>query len=84
MWIAAAEVIWHRSLAMASGTMTLPEATRMILEKPAALARSAERGAIAAARGAGPGKVAAAFVRPISSRARSNARRLRRRKLSLT
>lgn len=78
MWLSAAEVIWWRGLQMAAGQMSLREATRMTMEKPAAFAKGLEQGVLAAVQGKGPDKVTTAFLRPVSRRAHANARRLRR------
>ena len=78
MAMSANEVMLRRGAQMAMGAMTPVEATRMLMEKPAAFARSAESAAAALARGAGPTAVAAAALRPYGTRTRANARRLGR------
>jgi hypothetical protein len=78
MNIAAAEVIMRRTAMMASGTMSAPEAAKMMMEKPAAFAEAAGRAAIAAARGGDATAVASAALKPIGARASANARRLRK------
>lgn len=78
MNMAAAEVIFRRSLRMAQGAMTAPEAVGMVLEKASAFASATEKAAVAAARGSDPAAIASAALRPIRARARSNARKLRR------
>ena len=55
------------------------ESTRMVAEKPAAFARSAEAAMKAAFTGARPDQVVAAAVRPLRNKTRSNAARLSRR-----
>ena len=80
MWLSASEVIWTRTAMMARGTMTRREATRMFFEKPSAFAKAAEKGATALASRGGTAAAALASIRPIESKARSNARRLRNRK----
>ena len=54
MTLAATEVIAHRSLQMALGAMTAAEATTMVMEKMTAFTASAEKAAVAAARGSDP------------------------------
>jgi hypothetical protein len=76
--LASNEVIWRRSMQLAAGTMTPVEAARMMFEKPTAFARAAERAAVAAATRKGPLAVTESFIRPIGTKARGNARRLRR------
>ena len=78
MALSAGEVMWRRSLMMAQGAMTAPEAARMVLEKPAAFADSAQKAAMALARGANPARVAEAALRPYGRATRANARRLAR------
>jgi hypothetical protein len=78
MNMAAAEVMWRRMGLMASGSMSAPEALRMMLEKPAAFAEAAHRAALKAASGATPAAVASAALKPVSRRTRANARRLRK------
>jgi hypothetical protein len=78
MSMTAGEVIMRRSMMLAQGAMSGPEMTRMMLEKPSALAAAAEKAVTAAARGGDPVKVAAAALRPIGARTRANAKRLRR------
>lgn len=68
--IASWETIFHRSLMMAQGTCSISEYQRMYFEKAAA----AQRSALALMAGKGD----AAVVAPYLSRARANARRLRR------
>ena len=78
MGVAANEVIWRRSLMMAFGAMSGAEAARMVLEKPAAFALAVERAGRAAARGASAPRILEEALRPVSVKARANARRLRR------
>ena len=77
MHLAAGEVIWRRGLLMAQGNLSGIEAARMVTEKPAAFALGAQRAAMAAIAGRAPETVAAAALRPIRTRTRANARRLR-------
>jgi hypothetical protein len=78
MSVAAAEVIFRRSLRMSQGAMTGAEAVGMVMEKASAFALATEKAAVAAARGADPARIATAALRPITARARSNVRQLRR------
>lgn len=78
MAMSAAEVVWRRGGMMAQNAMTPIEATRMVIEKPAAFALGAQRAAMAAARGGDAAKVMTAGLRPIASAAAGNRRRLRR------
>jgi hypothetical protein len=78
MSLAAAEVMFARTVMMAQGGMSGPEAARMWMEKPAAFAQSAQKAAMAAARGGDAVTVATAALRPIRHSASANARRLRK------
>ena len=78
MLMSANEVILRRTQQMATGVMTKPEATGMVMEKLTAMATSAEKAAVAAAKGATPIAIATAALRPYGSKTRSNARRLRK------
>jgi hypothetical protein len=64
------ETIYHRSLMMAQGTLSVAEYQRMIMEKAAA----AQASTLALMSGQGH----AAVVAPYLVRSRANARRLRR------
>jgi hypothetical protein len=64
------ETIYHRSLMMAQGTLSVAEYQRMIMEKAAA----AQASTLALMSGRGH----AAVVAPYLVRSRANARRLRR------
>ena len=68
MTMSAAEVIMRRSMRMASGAMTPPEAIGMVMEKAT----------VAAARGGDAARIASAALRPYGSKTRSNVRKLRR------
>jgi hypothetical protein len=74
----AAEVIARRSMLMAQGGMSAPEAMGMVMEKATAFISAAEKASVAAARGAHPVRIASAALRPYGSRTRANARKLRR------
>lgn len=78
MQLSAAEVIARRTMMMASGAMSAPEAVGMVLEKATTFATATERAAMAAARGADPLRIASAALRPYGSKTRANARKLRR------
>jgi len=78
MLMTANEVILRRTHQMATGVMSKPEATGMVMEKMTAMAKSAEKAAVAAAKGANPIAIATAALRPYGSKTRSNARRLRK------
>jgi hypothetical protein len=78
MSMAAGEVILRRSMRMSRGAMSAPEAVGMVMEKATAFAAATERAAVAAATGADPARIAAAALRPIRAKARSNVRKLRR------
>ncbi len=76
MLVTAGSVINHRVTQMALGTMKPEEATRMVLEKPAAFAKSMEMAARASAARRGSAAAALAAIKPIGARTRANARRL--------
>ena len=78
MLMSANEVILRRTHQMATGAMTKPEATGMVMEKMTAMVVSAEKAAVAAARGGNPMAIATAALRPYGTKTRSNARRLRK------
>ena len=69
--VASWETIWHRSLMMAQGACTMAEYRRMAEEKAVAMQLS-----LAALM---QGRDQAAVLAPFVTRARANARRLRRR-----
>ena len=77
LW-SANEVIWRRTLQMTMGTMKPEEFTRMVMEKPTAFAKSMEMVARAQAGSRGNAATAMAAIKPIGSKTRSNARRLRK------
>jgi hypothetical protein len=78
MTIAAGEVIFRRSLQMATGSMSPPDAVGMVLEKATVFAAAAEKAAVAAARGGDPVRVATAALGPYGTKTKANVRRLRR------
>ncbi len=74
---AAAEVILRRTLLASTGAMSLQEAVRMVLEKPATFSSSLEAMAGALADGAAPQDALRAAAAPMTRRMRANAARLR-------
>ena len=78
MLLDANEVILRRTQRMATGAMTGPEATAMVLEKATAMTASAQKAAVTAAQGGNPLRIAASALKPYGSKTRSNARRLRK------
>ncbi len=77
MTMNANEVIYHRTMKIASGAMTQPEVVAMVMEKATAFATSTERAAMAAARGGDPVGIATEALHPYRAKTRSNARKLR-------
>ena len=77
MNLAAAEVVLRRTTMIATGSLSAPEAAKMVLEKHTAFAAAAEKAAMAALRGGDAAAVASAALRPLQRRASANARRLR-------
>ncbi|WP_435401176.1 MULTISPECIES: hypothetical protein [unclassified Halomonas] len=78
MTLSAAEVIARRTMMMASGAMTGPEAMGMVMEKATIFATATERAAMAAASGANPARITSEALKPYSTKTRSNVRKLRR------
>jgi hypothetical protein len=78
MNLAAGEIILRRTHQMATGTMTPPEAVAMVMEKSTAFAQSAEKAALAAARGGDAARIATAALSPYGAKTRSNVRKLRK------
>jgi hypothetical protein len=78
MSIAAGEVIFRRTLQMATGSMSPPDAVGMVMEKATVFAAAAEKATIAAARGGDPVRVATAALKPYGTKTKANVRRLRR------
>ena len=75
--MAASETIWHRSLQLASGQMSLVEGTAMWWEKPTAIAAGLEKATLAAAAGRSAPQVMQAALEPMTKKASANAKRLR-------
>ena len=78
MLMTAQQVIAHRTMQMALGTMKPEEATRMVLEKPAAFMKAFEMAARSAAASRGHAATTLAGIRPIGAKTASNAKRLGR------
>lgn len=78
MAMAAGEVIFRRTLQMATGSMSPPDAIGMVLEKATVFAAATEKAAIMAARGGDPVRVATAALQPYGVKTKANVRRLRR------
>lgn len=78
MTLSAGEVVAHRMMMMANGKMTGPEAMGMMMEKATIYATATEQAAMAAASGADPARIAAAALKPYSTKTQSNVRKLRR------
>jgi hypothetical protein len=74
------QTIWWRTASAMAGTLTAREFTSMWSEKPVAFAESARRSATAAMRGRPPEEIARQALRPLSTKSKSNARRLGRKK----
>lgn len=77
MTLSAGEVIARRTMMMASGAMTVPEAMGMVMEKATIFATATERASMAAASGADPVRITAAALKPYSTKTQSNLRKLR-------
>lgn len=77
MNMAAAEVISRRVMQMSQGTMSGTEAMGMLFEKSTAFAAASEGAAAAAAGGKDAVGIATAAIKPLHTKARSNATRLR-------
>ena len=77
MVLSSAEVIARRTMLIASGTMTVPDAMSMMMEKGTIYATASERAAVAMASGADPARITAAALKPYSTKTHSNVRKLR-------
>ena len=73
----ATETIWHRSMQLATGQMSLVEGTAMWWEKPTAIAAGFEKAAVAAMAGHSAPKIMQAALEPMTKKASKNAKRLR-------
>ena len=76
--MAACEVVFRRMTALGAGQMSDTEAVSMVFEKPTAFAKGAERAAQAMVMGRGPLAATIEFYKPMTHKATSNAKRLRR------
>lgn len=74
----ATETIMRRSALMGAGQMNMPEAAAMMMEKPTAIAKGFEKATIAAARGQNVAQITSEFLKPMTTKASSNAKRLRK------
>jgi hypothetical protein len=77
MAIASGEVFFRRSLMMASGSMSLPDAVNMVAEKATTLAEAAGGATTALIRGEDPVGIATAALEPYGTRTAANVRDLR-------
>lgn len=80
MLMTAQMVIAARTQQMALGTMKPEEATRMVLEKPAAFLKAFEMAARSSAASRGHAATALAALKPIGARTAANAKRLGRKR----
>ena len=77
MATAAGEVFFRRSLMMASGSMSVPDAVNMVAEKATTLAEAAGEVTTALVKGEDPVGVATAAIEPYGTRTAANVRELR-------
>jgi flagellar biosynthesis/type III secretory pathway ATPase len=77
MAVAAGEVFFRRSLMMASGSMSVPDAVNMVAEKAATLTEAAAEATNALVKGEDPIGVAAAALEPYGTRTAANVQVLR-------
>ena len=78
MAISAGEVFFRRSLMMASGSMSPPDAMDMVAEKATTFAEAVGEATAAVVKGDDPVGVASAALEPYASRTEANVRELRR------
>ena len=78
MTISAGEVFFRRSLMMASGSMSAPDAVDMVVEKATTFAEAAGEATAAVVKGEDPVGVASAALEPYGTRTEANVRELRR------
>ena len=78
MAISAGEVFFRRSLMMASGSMSPPDAVDMVVEKATTFAEAAGEATAAVAKGEDPVGVASAALEPYGTQTEANVRELRR------
>ena len=77
MATAAGEVIFRRSLMIASGSMSAPAALSMVVEKATTFAEAVGKATTALVKGEDPLGVAAAALEPYGTRTAANVRELR-------
>jgi hypothetical protein len=77
MAVAAGEVFFRRSLMMASGSVSVPDAVNMLAEKAATLAEAAGEATTALVKGEDPIGVATAALEPYGTRTAVNVQKLR-------
>jgi hypothetical protein len=77
MAIAAGEVFFRRSLMMAGGSMSVPDAVNMVAEKATTLAETAAEATTARVKGEDPVGVATAALEPYGTWTAANVRELR-------
>jgi hypothetical protein len=78
MAISAGEVFFRRSLMMASGSMSAPDAINIAVEKATTFAEAAGEATDAVVKGEDPVGVASAALEPYGTRTEANVRELRR------
>ena len=77
MAISAGEVFFRRSLMMASGSMSAPDAVNIVVEKATTFAEAAGEATTAVVEGEDPVGVASAALEPYGTRTEANVRQLR-------
>ena len=77
MAISAGEVFFRRSLMMASGSMSAPDAVDIVVEKATTFAEAAGEATAAVVEGEDPVGVASAALEPYGTRTEANVRELR-------
>ena len=78
LMISAAETVARRMQIAGTGKMSPVEMAGMMMEKPTAFAQGYEKAARAAAQGRAPVAILTEFYDPMTRKASSNAKRLRR------
>ena len=78
MAVSAGEVFFRRSMMMASGSMSGPDAVNMVVEKATTFADAAGEATAAAVKGEDPIGVASAALEPYGKQTEANVRELRR------
>jgi hypothetical protein len=77
MAVSAGEVFFRRSLMMASGSISPPDAVDMVVEKATTFAEAAGEATTAVVEGEDPVGVASAALEPYGTRTEANVRELR-------